>query len=169
MLEVSLRNRIHSVMTKESHAKWFDDDGVLLLPNQIQQLEKARADLGKDRKEAVPSRIVAALTFSFWTSMLSPEYENLWQEQLNRIARTPEGKGLARKKLSEPLARIRTLRNRIAHHEPIIRWNLPKHHAVMIEITEWLSPPAARWCRTYSRFDDVYPKERIVLQIKDDR
>lgn len=169
MLEVSLRNRIHSVMTEAHHANWFDDEGVLLIPSQIEQLRKARVDLREDGKEPIPSRVVAALTFSFWTSMLSPKYEDLWQKRLNRIARTPEGKGLKRKKLTGSLTPIRVLRNRIAHHEPIIHWNLPKHYAAMVEITEWLSPPAAAWCRTYSRFEGVYPKERIVLQIKDDR
>lgn len=169
MLEVALRNRIHTVMTEAHHEGWFDEEGILLLESQLEQIEKARADLKEGGKKPIPGRIVAALTFSFWTSMLSPKYEDLWQKRLNRIARTLEGKGLTRKKLSDPLARIRTLRNRIAHHEPIIYWNLPKHYAAMIEITEWLSPPAAIWCRTYSRFDDVYPEEQIVLKIENDR
>ena len=29
------------------------------------------------------------------------------------------------------------------HHEPILAWNLPKHHDAMIRITGWLSPAAA--------------------------
>jgi len=87
----------------------------------------------------------------------------LWQKRLNKIARTEEGKGLKRKRLAGPLTPIRVLRNRIAHHEPIIRWNLPKHYAAIVEITEWLSPPAAAWCQKHNRFNDVYPKERIVL------
>jgi mono/diheme cytochrome c family protein len=38
----------------------------------------------------------------------------------------PPGKGLRRKDFSGPLSPIRTVRNRIAHHEPIITWDSPE-------------------------------------------
>ena len=62
-----------------------------------------------------------------------------------------------------PLAPIRTLRNRIAHREPIIHWNLPRHYENVLCITFWLAPAAADWCRAHSRFGHVYPVERIDL------
>lgn len=111
-----------------------------------------------------PGRVVAALTFSFWTTMLGKPYENLWQTDLHRIGRRENDRGLRRKDLSGPLTPIRILRNRIAHHEPILVWDLPKHHTAMLQITGWLSPPAAAWCRTLDRFDEVHPSERIALQ-----
>ncbi len=51
---------------------------------------------------------------------------------------------------------IRTLRNRVAHHEPILQWNLLKHHDNIMQITEWLSPAAADWSRRHSRFTEVH-------------
>jgi hypothetical protein len=63
---------------------------------------------------------------------------------------------------------IRTLRNRIAHHEPIIAWDLPKHYRRMIEMTGWLCPAAADWCEAHSRFLEAYPREGIIL-CSDDR
>ena len=56
-----------------------------------------------------------------------------------------------------------TLRNRIAHHEPIIAWDLPKHYRRMIEMTGWLCPAAADWCEAHSRFLEAYAPERIVF------
>lgn len=97
--------------------------------------------------------------------MLSPDYEALWQTTLNAGARKPNGKGLRRKDFSGALRPIRTLRNRIAHHEPIIAWNLPDHHSKMLELIEWLSPAAAVWCRQHCRFTSVYPTERISLMV----
>ncbi|MDP2618686.1 MAG: Abi family protein [Hyphomicrobiales bacterium] len=164
MLEVALRNRIHTVMSEIRHEEWFKDDGFLLVEHQKAQLAKAAEDLAAEKKGLSPGAVVAALTFSFWTSMLSPEYENLWQQHLNRIARKANGKGLRRKDLTGPLRPIRTLRNRIAHHEPILSWNLPRHYANMLQITEWLSPPAAAWCHEHCRFPEVYPSERIRLE-----
>jgi len=80
MLEVALRNRIHAVMTEARHEGWFHDAGFLLTASQADQLAKAVEDVGEGgRREPTPGRIVAALTFSFWTAMLGKEYETLWQ------------------------------------------------------------------------------------------
>ena len=163
MLEVALRNRIHAVLSASIQARWFEESSVLTVPHQNEQVAKALADLARDQKEAAPGRVVAALTFSFWTAMLGASYENLWQTDLHRIGRRDDGKGLRRKDLSGPLTQIRLLRNRIAHHEPILAWDLRKHHEGMLRITGWLSPAAAAWCRTLDRFDQVHPAERISL------
>lgn len=163
MLEVALRNRIHAVMTEAFNESWFHETGQLLGEWQPDQLAKAIHDIEEDRKESTPGRIVAALTFSFWTAMFGKDYETLWQTTLHKIGRRPDGKGLRRKDFSGPLAQIRSLRNRIAHHEPIIMWNLPKRHESMLEMTSWLSPPAAEWCQAHCRFPQVYPQSPIEL------
>ena len=75
--------------------------------------------------------------------MFSPAYETLWRASLNAIAATPAGGRLSRKQLSRRLTPIRLLRNRVAHHEPILHWDLRKHHLAMPEVTHWLSPPSA--------------------------
>lgn len=163
MLEVALRNRIHTVMATKFHERWFEDEGRLLGNRQPEQLEKALADIAEKKKEATPGQVVAELTFGFWTAMLGNDYEELWQKSLHKIAVRPDGKGLRRKDLSGPLTQIRIVRNRVAHHEPIIIWNLPKHYENILMITDWLSPPAAHWCREHCRFPEIYPAERIAL------
>ena len=164
MLEVALRNRVHTVLTEARHERWFDDDGFLRIEHQRGQLAGAYEELARARKEQTPGRVVAALPFGFWVSMVARDYENLWQVTLNRIARREDGKGLRRTSLSSPLSTIRVLRNRIAHHEPILHWDLPKHHDNILQITRWLSPAAAEWCLQHSRFPEVFPRERIVLE-----
>lgn len=163
MLEVALRNHIHYVMADVHGADWLLRPGVLAVDHQHRQIEDAKAELHGDKKDVTPGRMVAALPFSFWTTMFSPSYETLWQQSLHRIGRTSEGKGLQRKDFAKPLKRLRTLRNRIAHHEPILKWNLPKHHNNILNITEWLSPTAAEWCRLNSRFEAVYPDDPLGL------
>jgi hypothetical protein len=163
MLEVVLRNRIHAILSTSVQPCWFEMPGFLAVPHQTEHITEGLADLTREGKELTPGRVVAALTFSFWTTMLGTPYENLWQTDLHRIGRGDDGKGLRRKDLSRPLTPIRVLRNRIAHHEPILAWDLPKHHDAMLRITGWLSPPAAAWCRTQDRFNQVYPPERVAL------
>ncbi|MEA2887570.1 MAG: hypothetical protein QOD11_1930 [Bradyrhizobium sp.] len=161
-LELALRNRIHGIITEALHDRWFDADGFLRGDRQPGQLEKAINDIKNTGREA-PGRIVAELTFSFWTAMFGTCYEDFWQTTLHRIGKKSNGKGLRRKDFAAPLTPIRTLRNRIAHHEPIIMWDIAKHHTNMIDLTEWVVPAAAAWCRSIDRFCQVYPSERIQL------
>ena len=153
-LEVVLRNRIHAVLSERFGTHWFRSD-LLVGPYQVEQVQSALDDLDRANKTVTPGRVVASLTFSFWTTMFNKDYEALWQQALHRIADRTAPKGLKRKNFSGPLTRIRLIRNRIAHHEPILGWDLPRHHDRMLELIDWLSPPAASWCRAYDRFPDV--------------
>lgn len=163
MLEVALRNRIHTVMTSKHHDRWFEETGLLAIEHQRLRVAEAVENLRAEHKEPTSGQIVAALTFSFWTSMFGPVYETLWQQGLHQIARREDGRGLRRKDFSGPLMSIRKLRNRVAHHEPILRWDLPKHHETILRLTGWLSPAAAAWARRNSRFQEVHPRERVLL------
>lgn len=163
MLEVTLRNRIHTVMADKHGEDWFKDDALVTLAHQQDQVMKAIEDVVKDGKAPTPGRVVAALTFSFWTTMLSPAYDTLWQTTLHKIGRKTDGKGLRRKDFSSPLSPVRTLRNRVAHHEPIIAWNLLSHRQKIGTMIEWLSPPAAEWVSQNCRFFSIYPEQRIIL------
>ena len=163
-LEVVLRNRIHSVLMEAGGERWFCDGfGLLLVAHQSEQAAKAMEELAKAGKPVTAGGVVASLTLSFWTTMFNKDYETLWQQTLHRIADPTAPKGLKRKSFSGPLARIRVLRNRIAHHEPILGWDLYKRHSEMLELIEWLSPPAAKWCRENDRFPEVYPEGGVPL------
>ena len=163
MLEIALRNRIHAVMSAALHDKWYDEPQCQLSSSQAEQVAKAKADLSYEGKQATPGRVVAALTFGYWTAFFNTAYEELWRRELRRIVTKPPAKPLRRKDFSSQLTPIRRLRNRIAHHEPILEQNLPRHLGNMVQVTEWLSPAAATWCRTHCRFDSLYPSGGVSL------
>lgn len=164
ILEVVLRNRFHGVLSDAYGELWFEREGLLKSHNQTNRLARAKQTLAAESKVTTAGAIVSSLTFGFWTGLLSPDYENLWQKTLHKSARDVRGKGLTRKQLIAPLNPIRILRNRIAHHEPILFWNLPRHHLLMLQITQWLSPAAYEWSQHHSRFDSLYPQHGIALQ-----
>jgi hypothetical protein len=68
MLEVALRNRIHTVLSAAVTDHWFDDPAFQLGTRQPEQLAKAKQDLADENKAVTPGRLVAALTFGYWTS-----------------------------------------------------------------------------------------------------
>ena len=163
MLEIVLRNRFHIVLSNAYGEFWFDQPDVLKLPHQIERLDRTKSEIVSSNKKLTAGAIVSTLTFGFWTGLLSPAYENLWQQVLHRAAKRQDGKGLTRKALIAPLNPIRVLRNRIAHHEPILMWDLPKHHSQILQIIMRLSPIAYEWSQYHSRFGEIYPKDGFKL------
>jgi hypothetical protein len=88
-LELALRNRIHTVMSESRSPHWFQDSTVICLEKQQKQVGRAFDDLIRQKKQPSPGGVVAALTFKFWTSMLCPEYEDLWRSTLYTIGTKP--------------------------------------------------------------------------------
>ncbi len=167
MLEISMRNRFHAALTASHGPAWFDLPGLLLVRHQQEQLAKARTQLARDGKPEAAGRIIAELSLGFWTSLLNTQYEALWRHSLRHAldpgARDALGRRLSRSGLATAATQLRKLRNRIAHHEPILHWDLARHHALMLAFIGWLSPHAAAWTRRHERFPAVLPAGFVPL------
>ena len=99
MLEIALRNRIHTVMSAALHEQWYDEPRCQLGSRQAEQLAKAKQDLTNAGRAATPGRIVAALTVGYWTAFFNTDYEDLWRKHLHRIAQRAGGEGASPKGL----------------------------------------------------------------------
>jgi hypothetical protein len=162
IFEVVLRNRFHAVLSKDFGEAWYDDENIIY-GNLKDKLQKAKDDLTTEKHEHTSGRIIAVLTFGFWTGLLSPERENLWRSTLHNAFTRKDGAGFARKDITRLMTPIRVLRNRIAHHEPILYWNLPKHYESILTLTQSLSPDAALWSKHHSHFLKILPPNGIIL------
>lgn len=150
--EVTLRNAVDGVLVDLYGANWpasakFRD---LLTPESLGSLETAvsRATL----KQASPPRgqIVATLTFDFWSNLFRPEYDRpLWQVNLPRaLPHAP--KGTTRAVVQILVRDINHLRNRIAHHEPLLHQPVRARHADIVALTGFISPTMSRWLKHFS-------------------
>ena len=164
-LELALRNRIHDAMRNRFGEEWLLDASECLSEKQVQKVRRALVEVSLNRKPHTSEQVLSTLSFGFWTALLGKEYEALWRETLYQIARKANGKRVPRKSLSGPLTTIRKLRNRIAHHEPILYYNLPRHHADIRQIISWLSPEAEQWCAGCDRFPALYQANPCQLPI----
>lgn len=166
MVEVALRNRIDAVLTKRFGQLWWDNPNALLkhaLRNQ--KIVEAKKQLQRDNKAITHGSVIALLSLGFWVWMLGKGRPNdeLWKQCLHAIARRPDGKGFSRADFSKPLQKLRKLRNRIAHHEPILHVDLPLHHNHSLDLCTWMAPPAATWIRQHSRFERLWSTIDIAL------
>ena len=161
-LEVALRNAMHRQLTECYGADWYDNPAAGLDMGCLLRIAKAKTEVARVGHEpGSPPRIVAALSFGFWVSLLGPggrvdpagrraNYEmTLWRAALRRAFShcTP----MTRKQAHRPLNRLRKLRNRIAHHEPIFARDLLEDHQRILDVTGWISPGARTWIEGHSR------------------
>ena len=109
-------------------------------------LRKAKEILTKEGKPLDAGRVVAELSFGFWTGLTGPKYDVLWRNHLVKIfPRRPVQRAHVQTRLNS----IRKLRNRVAHHEPILSRPLQRDINQIFDIISWMSPVTARWVRRY--------------------
>ncbi|HEU5158867.1 MAG TPA: hypothetical protein VFU43_17865 [Streptosporangiaceae bacterium] len=98
---------------------------------------------------------MAELPLGFWVGLLGTghHYEmTLWRPALRHAF---SGKAGTRKKLHMDFDRLRTFRNRIAHHEPIFHRHLAADHMHIVRLIGLISPVAAEWVTANSRVESV--------------
>ena len=169
-LEITLRNKFHDSLTAAYGEWWFDRPDVIWGLSQIRKIADAKLNLVKDKKALEPGRVIASLTFGFWTSCLTGPYDRAhWQLGGLEMAFREGGEKPKRGTINGMLTPLRHLRNRVAHHEPILYFNLPKHHANIITLVRWLCPTSADWAEATSTFHEAYDEAlaRTLLAPKD--
>lgn len=136
ILEVALRNAMSARLEARWGPHWYRNPDLPLDDRSAGMLHQAWKSL-KGQQES--GRMIAQCMFGFWRSLLDKgdhtgreprrfrcDYETLWRGVLDKAF--PGGKAQAqadrrrwnRKYALDIVSRINDLRNRVAHHEPLI-------------------------------------------------
>lgn len=135
-LEVALRNAMNEQLTARWGPEWYSDRSVPLDDRTSRQLAGAWKQIGGER---TPGRVVAQCTLGFWRGLLDKgdhsghaprrvrcDYEMIWRGVLSkafpggRAQARADGERWQRTYALAVVSRVNALRNRIAHHEPLI-------------------------------------------------
>ena len=158
-VEIALRNSIHAAATAKFGTDfWFS--GKLDPPEDYRLTETLRKINQSGKKCPTTSDLVGDLNLGFWVALLKGRYEPLlWPSLLPPVFPYATKKQMAREQLYLRLDRIRRLRNRVFHHEPI--WHLDdlsEQHQLILEIIGWISPAMLELTRLLDRFSSVYTR-----------
>ena len=151
-LEVALRNAIDIQLAEKYSANWYDHPVMNFDARNYDQLDKAKSHFDGDG--ITPSNVVATLSFSFWTRLLSEHYEmNLWHPALHNAF--PHAPAIDRKQAYDLLKKLPRFRNRIAHHEPIFHHPLHQNYQKILTAIGWISPSKKEWVKAHSRVEEI--------------
>jgi hypothetical protein len=122
-------------------------------------LEEARKKV-LDRPAALtPGRVIAELSFGFWGRLFSEAYDKtLWVPHLRKIF--PLRLQNHRRFVHGRLVELKTLRNRIAHHERLMcgRQHLREDYASLLETIGWINPTVRLWVESTNCCEERFAK-----------
>ena len=128
-------------------------------------LHLSKRHLTKRGEIITSSKVVAELTLGFWVRLLNAEYELILWKSLRRGFPFMPKTNRTRHNVSSPINKIRNLRNRIFHHEPIA-WNLNELeniHANIVEVIGWLNKDLPNFIAPIDSFDKVINAAKAKL------
>lgn len=153
ILEVVLRNALSTQLAARHGAlpgHWYDDPVGVLSDLAHEDIAVARRRVRKVRRPETPGRVVAELSFGFWKFLLARRYEaSLWTGYLRHAF--PNLKPQSRTTVYRALDQLHTVRNRIAHHEPIHSRDLTADTLTIYRLLDWVDSDVRAWAVTLSR------------------
>ncbi|MFC0672850.1 hypothetical protein [Brachybacterium hainanense] len=159
-LEVVVRNAIDRELRTHFREDargipWF----MLGWMNERQQngFDQVRSRLRRDerpnRMRDTRDQIIAGQNFGFWDSLLDRAHQELWNACLHHAFPHSGGN---RGRVQDALKKVRTFRNRLAHHDSLRQINILAEMERIFAIGGWVSPAAETWMRQATRWDDVH-------------
>ena len=148
--EVVTRNAVAEVLEIRYGSRWPWSPGF------EQSLPVSRrgycltADLQNARRGAATTgKVIPELKFVFWQKMFTGRYDNrIWDHHLLRVMPNLDPSqpvATLRMAIYEDLERVRRLRNRIAHHEPIFTRALDVDYQTILALVRFRCAITAAW------------------------
>ena len=141
-LEITMRNAVHLALCATCGCNW--NETISLQESEVLTLSGAKRQIANQNEVITAGKIVAELNFGFWVWLFSSAYDRtLWGPAFSKILPP----NLNRRAVYERLKDIKTLRNRIAHHNRIIGRKKPveEHYRETLEAIGWFSPTTRLW------------------------
>lgn len=152
-VEVGLRNRVNTALIHRFGEEWWSNEAFRAAADQerLENLRLVERRIRNRRLKLSNGQVVAGLSFGFWVGLLHKRYNPaLWGGKPHGyFPGLPAGR--SRDSLATAVSRVAFIRNRIWHHEPIIKLDLSTEHATVLQALEWICPVKAEWVRPHCR------------------
>jgi hypothetical protein len=155
-VEVLLRNAVDArfvpVDAGAAPKDTWLEDATILNDAARQRVYDTIKRISRERKAPTRGRVVAGLSFGFWRALFDKKYDRLWVSHLHHAF--PAGSG-ERAEVARLMSNLVPFRNRLAHHETIIRRPIIRHYEEMLRLAALVDPEARDWIAAVSRVNDV--------------
>lgn len=151
-VEVPLRNAIDwqfaPVDAAASPGETWLEDPSILNERSRQRVRETIARIRREHQTPTRGRVVAGLSFGFWRALFDRKNSALWVSHLHRAF--PAGSG-DRAEVAGLMSSLVPFRNRLAHHETIVRRPIKTHYDELLTLAGLIDPAARDWIDSVSR------------------
>ena len=159
IFEIMLRNSVNTVLIKYYGNKWYEEDFLL---NKHKEVIKDVIDLlNQTKKDINLNNIISNVSFGFWVDFFHLKYKNIFGNKLMKTF----NQCLDPSTLYKQLLKIKNnLRNRIAHHESIIKYNIMKeYYSLIMKLISFIDSDIARYVDRQCKVKETYLKNKDIL------
>lgn len=157
-LEVTLRNKFHQALSSYyGRSDWYKISRIFR-DTHADQVNKAELKLTRAKAKFSSDDMVAELSYGFWVHLLDKPYEqSFWNHGL-RHCFPKYGQKPSRPGVEKPLRATLLLRNKIAHLEPIIKYEdtLIQEYRSIVQLLYAMCPETQTWFCALCRFEEVW-------------
>ncbi|GAA4406827.1 hypothetical protein [Tsukamurella soli] len=155
IMEVAVRNAVSDAVTEVHGHRWTHDAAFhSRLPNP------SRSSVYSPRRDIkaiagrydTPGKVIPEVKMKFWEQMFTARHDrDIWSHHLTDVfPHLPAGVSYQehRKNIYHRFERIRVLRNRMGHHEPICdpaRFDLDAVFEAVVDLVGWRSSETLAW------------------------
>jgi hypothetical protein len=162
VLEICLRNAINEQLKQHfNDPYWFKNN----LPAEFRPfITEAEQKILSQHKTLTADKIIAELNFGFWNRLFNRNYTGLLWKPLRLIFKNTPKHLRQRDTIADYLFRIRKLRNRIYHYEPIFRnlQDIEKQYNEMLCFIAWLDRDLPKLIADIDRFKEIFKKAKSI-------
>ncbi len=157
--EVSVRNRIDKLFCQLGENHWPRNASFRrkFSKESLDSLDKCieRIDRNNKSQSQKTDDVVAGLSFDFWSNTLRPEYaKHFWDSSLSTtFPNILPNQG--RVDVQNLMKSVSDIRNRIAHHEPILDTDWSKKYKEILELTGMCCKQTARWMKHHCTIGEI--------------
>lgn len=160
LCEVTLRNSIDLALSNVYGRSWaYNEVFHLSLPNTKKGFNSRQEIINLSQKyKNAPDQVIAEAKFIFWQTLLTKRHdERIWNTQLSKCFPNMEllpSISECRTEIYQTIEKIRKLRNRIAHHEPIFYLNIHEKYNMICQLIGLRCKNTENWIRNKNK---LYP------------
>lgn len=150
--EVVIRNAVTKAIQAEHGADWAFNVRF------VRTMQQNRRDELIEARQETTEQTICELPFVFWQGFFTARFDNeIWRKHWAVTLPNAKHADLPkiRTEVFDNLEKIRKLRNRIAHHEPIFYRNLQGDYKRIIKIIGYCSADTAQWVKSWQKVDDL--------------
>ncbi len=185
--EVVLRNKLnHELSNYFSDSEWiinqktkmmsdsslshFDKKKQIFITNDFlkNSIEKSEKRLRRLKLPVTCNHIIADTSFGFWTELYEIQHYKILKGRPIKIFENLPA-GIGRKEVSDRLNKIRILRNRISHNEPLCFKSssldfsgIQTNYLILQELLLWLNPELLNWIMDLNQIHQVISKAKQI-------